>query len=255
MKNGMMKKLALALAMVLLLAAGAAQAEGNSIADVYERVSGAVVQVRNMAETWSPENGATIETALTATGVVLAEDFVLTNWHVVYEADYVEVETLDGQIVRARDIFTDDSLDLAVLKLEKPLTGVTPVTLGDSSALRVGDPAIVIGNLALEDVIFPATLTMGYISGLNRSSANMGNFTRNVPLIHTAPIPGCETENSRFFAEHGISISAHSIEEQICYGCDLAQNAAIQHEMQRRQSKNAHPDAAQRILALIEGRE
>ena len=80
-------------------------------------------------------------------------------------------------------------------------------------------------------------------------------LVRNVPLIHTAPIPGCETENSRFFAEHGISISAHSIEEQIRYGCDLAQNAAIQHEMQRRQSKNAHPDAAQRILALIEGRE
>ena len=183
MKNGMMKKLALALAMVLLLAAGAAQAEGNSIADVYERVSGAVVQVRNMAETWSPENGATVETALGASGVVLAEDFVLTNWHVVYEADYVEVETLDGQIVRARDIFTDDSLDLAVLKLEKPLTGVTPVTLGDSSALRPGDQAIAIGNVMLNDLVFPATLTVGYISGVNRSSANMGNFTRNVPLI------------------------------------------------------------------------
>ncbi|MBQ8955104.1 MAG: glycosyltransferase [Clostridia bacterium] len=77
-------------------------------------------------------------------------------------------------------------------------------------------------------------------------------LVRNVPLIHTAPIPGCETANSRFFAEHGISFSAHTIEEQIRYGCELAQNAAVQREMQRRQSENAHPDAAKNIIALIE---
>ena len=77
-------------------------------------------------------------------------------------------------------------------------------------------------------------------------------LVRNVPLIHTAPIPGCETANSRFFAEHGISLSAHTIEEQIRYGCELAQNAAVQREMQRRQSENAHPDAAKDILALFE---
>ena len=173
----------LALALVLLMMAGAARAEGGSVADVYERVSGAVVQVRNMTETWSPESGPTVEMALSASGVVIADDFVLTNWHVVYESDYIEVETLDGQIVRAKDVFTDDSLDLAVLKLEKPLDGVTPVTLGDSAAVRVGDPAIVVANLVLEDVVFPATLTVGYISGVNRSSEDMGNFTRSVPLI------------------------------------------------------------------------
>ena len=182
MRNGKMRLLALALAMVLLMA-GAARAEAGSAADVYERVSGAIVQVRNMAETWSPENGPTVETALTATGVVIDQRFVLTNWHVVYESDYMEVETLDGQIVRAKDVYTDDSLDLAVIELETPLEGVTPAALGDSAAVRVGDPAIIIGNLALEDVILPATLTVGYISGLNRSSENMGNFTRNVPLI------------------------------------------------------------------------
>ena len=77
-------------------------------------------------------------------------------------------------------------------------------------------------------------------------------LVRNVPLIHTAPIPGCESANSRFFAEHGISFSANTIEEQIHYGCELAQNAAVQREMQRRQLENARPDAASRILSLIE---
>ena len=183
MKNRMMKRLALALALALLLAAGAARAEAPSVADVYERVSGSVVQVRNMAEAWTPENGRTIEMSMSASGVVIADSYVLTNWHVVYEADYMEVETVSGQIVRAKDIYTDDSLDLAVLALEEPLEGVTPVTLGDSAAVRPGDTAIVIGNPVMEDVVFPATLTVGYISGVNRSSNKMGNFSRNVPLI------------------------------------------------------------------------
>ncbi len=77
-------------------------------------------------------------------------------------------------------------------------------------------------------------------------------LVRNVPLIHTAPIPGCESANSRFFEERGISLSAHTIEEQISYGCELAQNAVIQKEMMRRQAQNARPDAARNILALIE---
>ncbi|MBQ8954063.1 MAG: serine protease [Clostridia bacterium] len=179
----MKKVLALAMILVLAMGLGAARAEGNSIADVYEQVSGAVVQVRNMAETWSPETGATIETALSATGVYIGEGFVLTNWHVVYENDYMEVETLDGQIVRAKNVYTDDSVDLAVLALEEPLAGVTPVMLGDSEALRPGDVAIVIGNPEMEGIVFPGTLTVGYISGVNRPSADMGYFTRAVPLI------------------------------------------------------------------------
>ena len=77
-------------------------------------------------------------------------------------------------------------------------------------------------------------------------------LVRNVPLIHTAPIPGCETANSRFFTDRGISVSAQTIEEQIQYGCELAHNAAVQREMQRRQLENAHPDAARKILDLIE---
>ena len=193
MKNGKLRMTALALALVMLLAAGTARAEGGSVADVYERVCGSVVQVRNMAETWSPENGATVELSLSASGVVLAENFVLTNWHEVYEADYVEVETLDGQIVRAKDVYTDDSLDLAVLALEEPLTGVTPAALGDSAGVRPGEIALIIGNPVMGDIVFPATLTVGYISGVNRASAGMGNLTRDVPLIQMdAPLNyGC----------------------------------------------------------------
>ncbi|MBR0463961.1 MAG: glycosyl transferase [Clostridia bacterium] len=77
-------------------------------------------------------------------------------------------------------------------------------------------------------------------------------LVRNVPLIHTAPIPGCETANSMFFEEHGLSYAAQSIDDQITYGVELARDAVRQRAMMKNQSLNALPDAAERILDLIE---
>ena len=77
-------------------------------------------------------------------------------------------------------------------------------------------------------------------------------LVHNVPLVHTAPIPGCETANSRFFEEHGLSYSARSIDEQIAYGCELANNAARQKAMSLNQALYARPDAAAQVVGLIE---
>ena len=179
----------MALALVIALMIGiAGQAdtlgEGASLADVYERVSGSVVQVRGMVETWSRENGASIEVNAYGSGVYIEEGCVVTCCDVVAGADYVEVETLDGQIVRAQNISNDDSVDLSVLQLEAPLEGVATVSLGDSSAVRPGDTAVVVGTLVLaDDFIYPSTLAVGYVSGVNRPSDGLGSFSRAVPLI------------------------------------------------------------------------
>jgi len=191
MKNRKTWIMTTALLLAVMLMAGAmgraepagGPAAANPAPDIYERVAPAVVQVRNIAETWSPETGASTEVALYASGVYIEEGYVLTNWHVVYEADYLEVETPDGQTVRAKNVYTDDSVDLAVLELAAPLEGVTPVPLGDSQGVRPGEPAIVIGNPVLDDIVFPATVTTGIISGVNRSSDGLGYFSRAVPLI------------------------------------------------------------------------
>ena len=76
-------------------------------------------------------------------------------------------------------------------------------------------------------------------------------LVRNVPLIHTAPIPGCETANSKFFEEHGLSYAAPTIDQQIAYGCALASDAVRQRAMMANQASNARPDAAERIIDLI----
>ena len=196
MKNKKVKLMAMALAVALMIGA-AAQAETLgavgaaaqtadetlSVADIYERASGSVVQVRGMAETWSRETGASVEPRMVGTGVYLEDGYVVTCYDVVAETDFVEVETTAGQIVRAKNVFSDATVDVSVLELEEPLEGVVAATLGDSSAVRPGDQAIVIGTLLLVDEPYPATLALGYVSGVNRSSDGMGSFTRSVPLI------------------------------------------------------------------------
>ena len=57
-------------------------------------------------------------------------------------------------------------------------------------------------------------------------------LVKSIPLIHTAPIPGCETKNSSFFTEHGLSFASKYMIEQIRLGQLLIQDKALAQEMQ-----------------------
>ncbi len=101
-------------------------------------------------------------------GVILTEDgYILTNSHVVSDGKAQEVSILfsDGEEASAELLWYDSTLDLAILKADR--SGLTPMEIGSSESVQVGDKAIAIGNpLGLE---LQSTLTSGYISGLNRS--------------------------------------------------------------------------------------
>lgn len=116
-------------------------------------------------------------------GVIVSEDgYILTNSHVVNDGktDQIKVVFADKESVPAKLVWHEPSLDLAVIKVEK--TGLTPVELGDSDTIKVGDKAIAIGNpLGLD---LQSTLTSGYISGLGRS-ITMQNGTSMDGLIQT----------------------------------------------------------------------
>ncbi len=190
MKNGKLKVFAAVLTMILALGVmgqadmtRAFYGAANPVPDVYERVCNSVVQVRGIVETWSRENGVANEVGAYGTGIYIEPGYVVTCWDIVTGVDSVEIETMDGLIVPAKNVYSDDSVDLSVIELEKPLEGVEPAVLGDSTALRPGELAIVIGTMMLDDVAFPGTLAVGFISGVDRSSDGMGSFTRSVPLI------------------------------------------------------------------------
>ena len=94
-------------------------------------------------------------------GVVVADGYVLTNYHVVDGASSLEVTSGD-KTYTATVAGSNETLDLAVLKVDK--LDLKPVTLGDSDKLSVGDWAICIGN----PLSFTGTTTVGVISALNR---------------------------------------------------------------------------------------
>ena len=94
-------------------------------------------------------------------GVVVAKEYVLTNYHVIEDADSLEINAGE-QAYPAQLMGTDEAKDLAVLYVEG--LELEPVVLGDSDVLQIGDWAICIGN----PLGFTGTTTVGVISALNR---------------------------------------------------------------------------------------
>jgi putative serine protease PepD len=174
------------LVLILLLAvphtAAAQQACTEPLVSLFERVSPSVVSIQatkiNKAK---PQRR--FETVV-GSGVVIERDGqVLTNAHVVDGAATLVVILDSGARTPARVLGMDTVTDLALLRIEAPAP--LPVArLGDSSALRVGEEVVAIGNpMGLEQ-----TMTRGIVSGLNRLLPGLAEQ----PMIQTdAPInPG-----------------------------------------------------------------
>lgn len=100
----------------------------------------------------------------------MSEDgYILTNSHVISDGMAQDVKVVfkdkNKEPMPAKVLWFDKDMDLAVLKIDAH--GLTPISLGDSSKITVGDKAIAIGNpLGLD---LQSTLTSGYISGLDRT--------------------------------------------------------------------------------------
>lgn len=104
-------------------------------------------------------------------GVVVTKDgYILTNNHVIAEADEITVKLSDGRSAKAKIVGTDPDTDLAVLKIE--LNNLPVIAMGDSDALRVGDIAFAIGN----PYGVGQTVTQGIISAVHRTDLGINTF-------------------------------------------------------------------------------
>jgi serine protease Do len=156
----------------------------NPIPEIAKNVRPAVVQVINVAESWSQKDGAASEDQAYGSGVYFdARGYVVTNYHVVDGADLIDVKLLNGDRLPATLVGYDDGTDIAVLKVDGKIDAA-PVPFGDSDQLQIGDLAIAIGNPGSDTVLF-GTVTAGIISALNRADIDAGNFTRSVSVIQT----------------------------------------------------------------------
>lgn len=106
---------------------------------------------------------------------------VLTNAHVVDRADRVTVTLKDGREFSGKVLGTDEVTDLAVVKVDSQGANLPVASLGDSSQLAVGDWAIAVGNpIGLNN-----TVTLGIISTLERSSAQVGISDKRINFLQT----------------------------------------------------------------------
>ncbi len=117
--------------------------------------------------------------AAAGSGFILTDDgYIITNHHVIDNSDSITVSLYDGTTYEAELIGYDASNDIAVLKVEAE--GLTPVVIGDSENLNVGDSVIAIGN-PLGELTF--SLTSGAVSALDREITLSNSVT--MELIQT----------------------------------------------------------------------
>jgi S1-C subfamily serine protease len=161
--------------------------EEEIVIGVYRAVSPAVVHITSTVLSQDfffrvvPEQG-------TGSGFMVDDrGYILTNNHVVENADSLEVTLADKSTVPAKLIGRDPNNDLAVIRINVPKEKLAPIRLGDSSQLQVGQMAIAIGNPFGLD----RTVTRGVVSAVGRSlKADTGRQIRNVIQTDAAINPG-----------------------------------------------------------------
>ena len=116
------------------------------------------------------DGGGERQTGLGSGVIVSPEGYVLTNNHVVENADQIEVVLPDARRAAAQVIGTDPESDLALLRIK--LDKLPVMTLGDSSALQVGDRVLAIGN----PFGVGQTVTSGIVSALGRNHLGINTF-------------------------------------------------------------------------------
>ena len=135
--------------------------EDAPLVNLYERVNPSVVYVEVLVN-----DGGTLTPFGSGSGFVIDTDgHIVTNNHVVEQADAVQVVFPDGSVADAQVVGLDPYSDLAVLRVDIPPERLSPLEMGDSSAIQVGQRVVAIGNPFGLD----GTMTVGIVSALGRT--------------------------------------------------------------------------------------
>ena len=157
-------------------------AYSRAVVSVVDSVGPAVVSI----SAGKNRSSAEVDQVGAGSGVVIAPDgYILTNDHVVQNADRLKVRLTDGATLSATVIGKDAATDLAVIRADASY--LTCSTLGSSDRLRVGQLVIAMGN----PFGFQSTVSTGVVSALGRAlRSTQGRLIENI-IQHTAPLnPG-----------------------------------------------------------------
>ena len=139
---------------------------------------------RHVPDTPSPFGGQQPQQAQGSGFVYDPDGHIVTNEHVVDGATSVSVRFWNGNTYKATVVGSDPSTDLAVIKVDAPQSILSPLAVGDSAKVLVGDGVVAIGSpFGLEE-----TVTSGIVSALHRQMQAPNNFTINDSIQTDAAI-------------------------------------------------------------------
>jgi len=156
-----------------------------TVQEIYQHAGPGVLQVTSTSvDSSDPFFGPQARVSLGSGFVIDKDGHIVTNYHVIESARQIEVNFSGDDRVPARIVGFDPSTDLALLKIDAQARALTPLPLGDSDAVRVGDAVVAIGNpFGLE-----RTVTAGIISALQREITAPNGYTIDKVLQTDAPI-------------------------------------------------------------------
>ena len=154
-------------------------------AEVYASTVNSVVSINTTSTSGTNIFGQAVETASAGSGFIITQDgYIVTNYHVVKGATSVKVTLYDGSTYDATVIGGDSDYDVAVIKIDT--TGLSPVTLGNSEDVNVGDTVLAIGN-PLGELTF--SMSQGIVSCCDRA-INVDGTPFNMIQVDASINPG-----------------------------------------------------------------
>jgi serine peptidase DegS len=144
--------------------ADAVAASAAAVANIYTYTERTLSSSRSLT-------GITLRGRELGSGVVIdGAGFVVTNWHVIKDADEIRVQLADGRVAVPELVGSDPDTELALLRIDLP--DLPHINLGRSDTLRVGDVVLAIGN----SVGLSQTVTMGIVSATGRGQLGVTTF-------------------------------------------------------------------------------
>ena len=154
-------------------------------AEVYASTVNSVVSINTTSTSGTNIFGQAVETASAGSGFIYSPDgYIVTNYHVVKGATSVKVTLYNGETYDATVIGGDSDYDVAVIKIDA--AGLSPVTLGNSQDVNVGDTVLAIGN-PLGELTF--SMSQGIVSCCDRA-INVDGTPFNMIQVDASINPG-----------------------------------------------------------------
>lgn len=233
----------------------------SNVADVTDSVMPSVVSIVNLSvqEVQNFFFGGTTqyESQSSGSGIIIGQNeeelLLVTNNHVIAGSKTLTVTFRDGKSIEAQIKGTDTDLDLAILSVplssieSSTLEAIKVATLGDSDALRVGEPAIAIGNA----LGYGQSVTAGIVSALDRTIEDYeGKLIQTDAAINPGNSGGALLNaNGEVIGINTAKVSAEQV-EGVGYAIPISDVVDILNELMNKETRTKVPESARGAIGI-----